>query len=226
MTVARTNAPIASTVTTSRSSPRFAIASARNTVPPTTTGILKLRQMPAGGVAPRQERARADERDRDDRERRHERVEERLPDRDLDAADGLADDRVIVPQSTTIVMPTNSRFVSRNEASRETTEVIRPLARSAGRRHTISAVPTATVRNVNPMSSGPIEDSANAWTEEMIPERVRKVPKIDIANAATASETFQTRSIPRFSCTTTECRYAVPTSQGSRLAFSTGSHAQ
>ena len=40
------------------------------------------------------------------------------------------------------------------------------------------------------------------------------------------SETFQTLSIPRFSWIITECRKAVPTSQGMRLAFSTGSHAQ
>ena len=40
------------------------------------------------------------------------------------------------------------------------------------------------------------------------------------------SETFQTFSIPRFSCTITECRNAVPVSHGSSEAFSTGSQAQ
>ena len=69
-------------------------------------------------------------------------------------------------------------------------------------------------------------DSANAWTEEMTPERVRNVPKIDSANAATIRNTFQTFSMPRFSWIITECRYAVPRSHGSRLAFSTGSQAQ
>ena len=45
-----------------------------------------------------------------------------------------------------------------------------------------------------------------------------KVPQIRL--------TFQTFSIPRFSWTITECRNAVPTSQGMSAAFSTGSHPQ
>ena len=38
--------------------------------------------------------------------------------------------------------------------------------------------------------------------------------------------TFQTFSMPRFSWTITECRKAVPTSQGISAAFSTGSQPQ
>ena len=37
---------------------------------------------------------------------------------------------------------------------------------------------------------------------------------------------FQTFIMPFFSCIITECRKAVPASQGSREAFSTGSHIQ
>ena len=40
------------------------------------------------------------------------------------------------------------------------------------------------------------------------------------------SETFQTRSMPFFSCTITECRNAVPVSHGIKAAFSTGSQPQ
>ena len=40
------------------------------------------------------------------------------------------------------------------------------------------------------------------------------------------STTFQTFSMPFFSCTITECRKAVAVSHGISAAFSTGSHAQ
>ena len=45
-------------------------------------------------------------------------------------------------------------------------------------------------------------------------------------NVAHSSDRFQTRSIPRRSCTITEWRKAVAVSQGRNEAFSTGSHAQ
>ncbi len=44
-------------------------------------------------------------------------------------------------------------------------------------------------------------------------------------NVATSRLRFQTRNMPRRSCTSTEWMYAVPVSQGSSDAFSTGSHA-
>ena len=58
------------------------------------------------------------------------------------------------------------------------------------------------------------------------PERVRNVPRIVRQNVAITSERFQTRSIPRRSCTITEWMNAVAVSHGSNDAFSTGSHAQ
>ena len=72
----------------------------------------------------------------------------------------------------------------------------------------------------------PIEDCAKAWTELMMPLRVRNVPRIASQNVAKTSHMFQTFSMPRFSCIMTECRKAVPTSQGISEAFSTGSHPQ
>src|ERR1700729_3220277 len=69
-------------------------------------------------------------------------------------------------------------------------------------------------------------DSANACTELTIPDRVSSVPRIVSMNVEKISHTFQLFIIPRFSCIITECRKAVPVSQGMKLAFSTGSHPQ
>lgn len=60
----------------------------------------------------------------------------------------------------------------------------------------------------------------------MIPDLVRKVPNIVSRNVAMTSETFHNASIWRRSWTMTEWRKAVAVSQGSKLAFSTGSQAQ
>jgi len=68
--------------------------------------------------------------------------------------------------------------------------------------------------------------SPKACTDCTTPERVMKVPKIVRKKVTITSVTFQTFSIPRRSCTITECRNAVAVSQGSRPAFSTGSHPQ
>ena len=85
-------------------------------------------------------------------------------------------------------------------------------------------VAAATPRNVS--SQAPIDDCEKAWTELRTPERVRNVPRIVRQKVAMISDRFQTRSIPRRSCTTTECRNAVAVSQGMNEAFSTGSQAQ
>ena len=65
----------------------------------------------------------------------------------------------------------------------------------------------------------------NEWIELRIPDLVRKVPKMDSEKAKITSRTFQSLSMPRFSCTITEWRKAVAASHGIRAAFSTGSHA-
>ena len=52
------------------------------------------------------------------------------------------------------------------------------------------------------------------------------VPKIVRKNVMMTSVTFQTRSMPRRSCTMTEWRNAVAVNHGSRPAFSTGSQPQ
>src|ERR1700761_3099380 len=72
----------------------------------------------------------------------------------------------------------------------------------------------------------PIEDCAKACTELTRPERVRSVPRMESMKVEKISHTFQFFIMPRFSCIITECRKAVPVSQGISEAFSTGSHAQ
>ena len=67
---------------------------------------------------------------------------------------------------------------------------------------------------------------ANAWTDEITPLRVRKVPKIVRAKVSVIRVMFQIFSIGRRSWTMTEWTNAVPMSQGMNEAFSTGSHAQ
>src|SRR5438270_374694 len=79
---------------------------------------------------------------------------------------------------------------------------------------------------MNQRNHPPMEDCANACTELTTPLRVRKVPKIESMNVQKISHTFHVFSMPRFSCIITECRKAVPVSQGKMEAFSTGSHPQ
>src|SRR5437762_12013429 len=73
---------------------------------------------------------------------------------------------------------------------------------------------------------GPMFDCANACTELTTPLRVRNVPRIHNRKVRNTSHTFHTFIIPRFSCIITECRNAVPVSQGKNDAFSTGSQPQ
>ena len=71
-----------------------------------------------------------------------------------------------------------------------------------------------------------MEDSAKACTELTMPERVRKVPKMHRKKVLEISTMFHTFIMPFFSCIITECRKAVPVTQGRKEAFSTGSQFQ
>ncbi len=72
----------------------------------------------------------------------------------------------------------------------------------------------------------PMADRAKACTDCTTPERVRNVPRMQRKKVAEISTMFQTFIMPFFSCIITECRKAVPLSQGSSEAFSTGSQPQ
>jgi hypothetical protein len=52
------------------------------------------------------------------------------------------------------------------------------------------------------------------------------VPKIESMKVEKISHMFQVFNMPRFSCIITECRNAVPVSNGISEAFSTGSQPQ
>jgi hypothetical protein len=64
---------------------------------------------------------------------------------------------------------------------------------------------------------------AKACTDVNTPERTRKVPSKLRLKALIASSTVQALKAPRFSATASEWISAVPTSQGMKDAFSTGS---
>ena len=131
-----------------------------------------------------------------------------------------------VPSSTTKAKAANRRLLSQEAPSRLTAASMRPGVRKRSPRQAMSPQVTSDDQAKKPSSNGPISESLNACTESSTPERVRKVPRIVRAKVAHTSARFHTRSIPRRSCTITECRKAVPVSHGRKLAFSTGSHAQ
>ena len=81
-----------------------------------------------------------------------------------------------------------------------------PGDRSRSPRQSMSPIDTATTIPKKARNAGPMLDSVNAWTDSSTPDRVRNVPRIVSANVAHSSDRFQTRSIPRRSCTITECR--------------------
>ena len=131
-----------------------------------------------------------------------------------------------MPSSTTKAKVTKSRLLSRNAPSRLSGESMPPGERSRSPRHTIRPTPTAITSPKNPSRRGPMSESQKACTDSMTPERVRKVPRMVRLKVAITSDRFHTRSRPRRSCTSTECRYAVAHSHGRNDAFSTGSQAQ
>ena len=111
-----------------------------------------------------------------------------------------------VPRSTTNANAAKSRLLARKAPSRDTGESTLPGARRRSPRHAIRPTAVTTMSAKNPMSAGPIADSVKACTESSTPDRVRNVPRIVSENVASRSDRFQTRSIPRRSCTITECR--------------------
>ena len=111
-----------------------------------------------------------------------------------------------VPSSTTKQKAENSRLLARKAPSRETGESIEPGDRNRSPRHAIrpTAVKTTSPKKVR--IQGPMGDSVNECTDSSTPDRVRNVPRIVNENVANSSDRFQMRSMPRRSCTITECR--------------------
>jgi hypothetical protein len=109
-----------------------------------------------------------------------------------------------VPSSTTKAKAAKATLLARNAPSRDTGESMEPGERSRSPRHPMSPMDKATTTAKKASSSGPMADSLKAWTESSTPDRVRKVPRIVSEKVATSNDRFQTRSMPRRSCTITE----------------------
>ena len=121
---------------------------------------------------------------------------------------------------------TNTTLFSTKADSRLTTESSSGCPRSWSLRHARSPRDETSTKARNPRKYIPTGPDEKAWIEESTPERVRKVPKMVRLKAMMISSRFQVLSMPRRSCTCTECRNAVAGSQGMKAAFSTGSQAQ
>ena len=118
------------------------------------------------------------------------------------------------------------RLLNRKLDSRETSASSLCSLLRCDRFTTRKKVQTASVNAMKTRNHEPIDDCAKACTELITPERVRNVPSMESRKVAKMSAMFQTFNMPRFSCIMTECRNAVPVSQGMSEAFSTGSHPQ
>src|SRR5579863_6933327 len=131
-----------------------------------------------------------------------------------------------VPHSTVKQAKTKSRLLNRKLDSREMSDS--SLCSLVRYDLFLKKNPANTMKTIirNHLNHPPIGDCAKACTEFSTPLRVRYVPRIESQKVVNTSHMFQTFSMPRFSCIMTECRNAVPVSQGSREAFSTGSQPQ
>ena len=131
-----------------------------------------------------------------------------------------------MPHNTVKQASSNSRLLNRKLDSREISDSSLCSLRRCDLFLKKKKVKVTSVISRNHLNHPPIEDWAKACTELMIPLRVRNVPRIASQNVAKISHMFHIFNMPRFSCIITECRNAVPVSQGMSEAFSTGSHPQ
>ena len=93
-----------------------------------------------------------------------------------------------------------------------------------GARHAYNAnEPPITTIKKNRIKTPRAGSVAKACTEVKIPERTKNVPNKLKEKAKIASNTVHALKVPRFSVTASECINAVPTNQGMKDAFSTGS---
>src|ERR1035441_6008008 len=129
-----------------------------------------------------------------------------------------------VPHNIVKQTTSKSRLLNRKLDSRETSDSSLCSLFRCDRFPIRKKVQTARVKPMKTRNQVPIEDCAKACTELITPDRVRNVPSIESRKVAKISDMFHTFNMPRFSCIMTECRNAVPVSQGISEAFSTGSH--
>src|SRR6187549_1225765 len=132
----------------------------------------------------------------------------------------------MVPPNTTAVATTSRMLLNSRKASRDTRS--KPASeRSSGARQTysVNAPPIASTRKVR-MKMPRAGSEAKLCTDTSTPERTMKVASRQNENAMMASSSVQLLNRPRLSVTASEWISAVPSSQGMRMEFSTGSQAQ
>src|SRR5258708_6441362 len=128
-----------------------------------------------------------------------------------------------VPPKTTAAATTSRMLLNSRNDSRET--ISKPADEpSLGARQakSASAPPIISARKLR-MKIPRAGSEAKECTETSTPERTRKVPSRLKENTPTDSSSVQLLNRPRLSVTASECTRAVPTSQGMKEAFSTGS---
>ena len=131
-----------------------------------------------------------------------------------------------VPKKTVKVAARNRTLLSRKADSRETAESSWACPRRRSKRHASRPNEPRSTRARKARKNWPTEPWLKAWTDPMMPERVRNVPNSVRPKVRMMRVRFQSLSIRRRSWIITECRSAVAVSQGMKAAFSTGSHAQ
>src|SRR5690606_38090148 len=109
----------------------------------------------------------------------------------------------MVPTRTTSANTVRIRLLAKNDPSRDQNESSRGADATRWERVANRAKEPARTSTRKPSSTGPIADWVNEWTEVMVPDRVRKVPKIVRANADITRTKFHACSIPR-RCWTSE----------------------
>src|SRR5476651_1125348 len=128
-----------------------------------------------------------------------------------------------VPMNTEAAATDSSTLYDSSIDSREIISNLPPSPILGARQANSSNDPPITTVRKARMNMPRLGSVANECTEVSTPERTRKVPSRLRENAAIASSTVQLLNAPRFSVTASEWISAVPTSQGIKEAFSTGS---
>ena len=128
-----------------------------------------------------------------------------------------------VPMNTEAATTDNSTLFDSSIDSRETSSNLPPSPILGARQANSSSDPPITTVRKARMKIPRLGSVANECTEVSTPERTKKVPSRLREKAAIASNTVQLLNAPRFSVTASEWISAVPTSQGMKEAFSTGS---
>ena len=129
----------------------------------------------------------------------------------------------MVPSSTAAAATTSSTLLASNMDSRDTGSKLPPSPTLGARQANSANEPPITMPRKARMKTPRAGSVANACTELNTPERTMNVPSRDRENVSIASNAVHILKPPRFSVTASEWMRAVPTSQGMKEAFSTGS---